>query len=282
MKSAVIDCQFRMLAALVFTMFLGPFQPAQADELIRLETRPGVELKAAVLEPDGPPKGVLIVYTGGDGTLGLSSFLGKPVIGNKGYESVFLVRNRSKFVKAGYVVVLPDAPQDRKSINYIYRLGEQQVDDAVPLIDWVRKRYGRAPWLLGTSASSMSVANLASRPDMDIAGIVLSASVTTMPSSYGAYRTHPEGTASVPLQNIRVPALVLAHQDDACELSPPADTAKLMERLTASPRKAQRIFTGGLPPQSAACNPLSPHGFFGVEEEVESAILGFIGASASQ
>ncbi len=247
-----------------------------ADELLTIPTRPGVELKVLLLEPETPPKGVLIAYVGGDGTLGLATLFGKPVIGNASYEQGFLVRNRHRFVEAGYAVMLPDVPSDRKTMNYIYRLGQQQVDDALPLIDLARQRYGKNPWLLGTSASSMTVGNLGSNPDATIGGIVLAASVTTMPSSYGAYRTHPEGTASTRLQKVKVPALVLAHQEDACELSPPADTSKLMERLTASTRKAERLFTGGFPPKSGACFALSPHGFYGIEEQVEQVIFDFI------
>ena len=252
-----------------------------ADELLTIPTRPGVELKVLLLEPETPPKDVLIAYVGGDGTLGLSTFFGKPVIGNASYEQGFLVRNRQQFVKAGYAVLLPDVPSDRKTMNYIYRLSQQQVDDALPLIELARQRYGKDPWLLGTSASSMTVGNLASSPDAAIAGIVLTASVTTMPSSYGAYRTHPEGTASTKLQDVKVPALVLAHEQDACELSPPVDTAKLMERLTASTRKAERLFTGGFPPKSGACLALSPHGFYGIEEQVEQTIFGFIEKTGS-
>lgn len=252
-----------------------------ADELLTVPTRPGVELKVLLLEPETPPKGVLIAYAGGDGTLGLTTLFGKPVIGNASYEQGFLVRNRHRLVKAGYAVLLPDVPSDRKTMNYIYRLGHQQVDDALPLIELARQRYGKDPWLLGTSASSMTVASLASSSEAAIAGIVLTASVTTMPSSYGAYRTHPEGTASTRLEDVKVPALVLAHQEDACELSPPADTVKVVERLTASTRKAERLFTGGFPPKSGACFALSPHGFYGIEEQVEQVIFDFIQKSGS-
>lgn len=91
-----------------------------------------------------------------------------------------------------------------------------------------------------------------------------------------AHASHPEGTASTALHAVKVPALVLAHQDDGCALSPPADSAKLMERLTNSPRKLARTFAGGSAPQPKSCFPLAPHGFFGIESEVEQAILDFI------
>lgn len=265
----------------VAALLTGWLLPGLASELVTLETRPGVTVSVMVLKPPGPPKGVLIAYVGGEGTLGLTTLLGKAVIGNSSYEQGFLVRNREQWVAAGYALLLPDVPSDRKTLNYIYRLGEHQVDDALPVVDLARQRFGMAPWLLGTSASSMTVANLASRPDLQLGGIVLSASVTTMPPSYGAFRTHPEGTASARLQDVTVPALVLAHQDDACELSPPADSAKLVARLTAAPRKTERLFTGGTRPRSGPCLALSPHGFYGVEAEVERAITDFIDNTGS-
>lgn len=257
---------------------LGVVLPGQAyaDELVTLETRPGVQLKVMVMLPPATPKGVLIAYAGGNGTLGLDTLFGQPVIGNKDYAQAFVVRNRDKFVQAGYALLLPDAPSDRKTLNYMYRLGPQQVDDAIPLIDFARQRFGMAPWLLGTSASALTVGSLGGHPDLALGGIVLISSVTAVPSDYGVYRTHPEGTASTPLGAVRVPALVVAHQDDACELSPPADSAKLMARLSAAPRKAERLITGGDNPRSGPCFALSPHGFLGVEGEVEQAIFDFI------
>lgn len=258
-----------------FALVLLPLSlPVRADELVTLEPRPGVQLQVLVATPDAEPKGVLVIYAGGVGTLALGSRLGQPFIGK--YQQVFLVRNRERFVQAGYAVLLPDVPSDRDRLNYLYRLGPLQVDDAVAVLDFARQRFGKVPWVLGTSASSMTVASLGATPDLGIAGVVLSSSVTAVPANAGAYASHPEGTASVRLDAVRVPVLVLAHQDDACELSPATDSAKIMERLTASPRKLARIFTGGSAPQSQACFPLSPHGFFGIEGEVEQAILDFI------
>lgn len=260
------------MAAVLATMLL--LWPVQADELITLETRPGVQLKALLMTPEAQPKGVLIIYAGGSGTLALGSRFGQPFVGT--YKDVFLIRNRQRFVEAGYAVFLPDVPSDREQLNYLYRLSSLQVDDAQAVIDFVRKRFDQAPWILGTSASSLSVAHIASQADFDLAGIVLSASVTAVPSNARAYASHPEGTASTALHAVRVPALVLADQDDGCDLSPPADSAKLMERLVNSPRKRARTFTGGSAPQSKPCFPLAPHGFFGIESEVEQAILEFI------
>lgn len=274
-SSASLPASSRWVAV-VLGAFLALSRVASANELVTLDTRPGVQMKVLVLLPDVKPKGVLIAYAGGDGTLGLTTRLGAPSIGNSDYAQGFLIRNREAFVKAGYVLLLPDVHSDRDKLNYIYRLGVHQVDDASAVVDFAKDRFGVAPWLMGISASSMTVASLGASPDLSVGGIVLMASVTTMPSSYGAYRTHPEGTASTKLSAVKVPALVLAHRDDACELSPPAGSAKLMERLTGAPRKAERTFSGGSSPRSGPCFALSPHGFLGIEGEVERAVIDFI------
>lgn len=273
--NTVLTCLRRWIG-LVVALLLSWSAPVQATELIILESRPGVQLKILVLQPESKPKGVIVAYPGGEGTLGLDTQFGRPIVGNKSYAEGFLIRNRDQFVKAGYALLLPDVPSDRQKLDYLYRLGENQIDDAIAVMDYAQKRFGVAPWMIGISASSMTVASLAANPHMSLGGIVLMASVTTMPSSYGAYRTHPEGTASTRLAEIKVPALVVTHRDDACELSPPADSAKIIGRMIASPRKAERVFEGGSRPRSGPCFALSPHGFLGIEGEVEQAIFDFI------
>jgi len=270
-----LNCMGRCVG-LIVALLLCWSAHVRAEELITLEPRPGVQLKILVLQPESKPKGVIVAYPGGEGTLRLDTQFGRPIVGNSSYAQGFLIRNRDQFVKAGYALLLPDVPSDRQKLDYLYRLGEDQIDDAIAVVDYAQKRFGIAPWMIGISASSMTVASLAANPQMTLGGIVLMASVTAMPPSYSAYRTHPEGTASAQLAEIKVPALVITHRDDACELSPPADSAKIVGRMTGSPRKAERVFEGGSRPRSGPCFALSPHGFFGIEGEVEQAIFHFI------
>jgi hypothetical protein len=49
-----------------------------------------------------------------------------------------------------------------------------------------------------------------------------------------------------------------------------------MRRLSAAPRKELLTFSGGEAPQSEACEPLAPHGYFGIEEKVVDAIAAWI------
>jgi hypothetical protein len=54
-----------------------------------------------------------------------------------------------------------------------------------------------------------------------------------------------------------------------------------MRGLTAAPRKELLAFSGGDAPQSGPCEPLAPHGYFGIEAAVLDAIAGWIKATPS-
>ncbi len=244
------------------------------SKLVKLEVRPGVIMKTMVIEPDMQPKGVLVLYAGGRGTIELSSFFGTPSI-NK-YKENFLVRTREQFSKGGYIVALPDIPSDQDRLRYSYRLGNDQVADASAIVEHFRSTYQLPIWLLGTSASSLGVAHAAASLSERIDGIVLTASVTRPREHYAVYDEFPEGTASTELAAITIPVIIASNREDACDLSPSADSELIKNRLTNAPRVEVRYFTGGSPPQSKPCNALSRHGFLGIEEEVVGQILSFI------
>jgi len=244
------------------------------SKLVKLEVRPGVTMKMMVIEPGIQPKGVLVLYAGGRGTIELGSFLGIPSI-NK-YKANFLVRTRDQFAKGGYVVVLPDIPSDQDRLRYSYRLSDDQVADASAIVKHFRSTYKLPIWLLGTSASSLGVAHAAASLSEKIDGIALTASVTRPREHYAVYDEFPEGTASTALSAITVPVIIVSNREDACDLSPSADSELIKNRLTNASRVEVKYFSGGSPPQSKPCNALSRHGFLGIEEEVVGQILSFI------
>jgi hypothetical protein len=126
----------------IFLLVLSISHAQAASELATLEPRPGVKLKIMVLEPDTKPKGVLVLYAGGVGTLSLGSTFGKPYIGDQSYAQNFLVRVRDSFVDSGFVVALPDVPSDRQKLDYVYRLGDEQTQDIQAVVSHFRDRYG--------------------------------------------------------------------------------------------------------------------------------------------
>jgi hypothetical protein len=185
---------------------------------------------------------------------------------------------RDNFVDSGYIAVLPDAPSDRKKLDYKYRLGDKQVIDVKATVAYLKGRYGLPIWLAGTSASSLSVAHASSHVSDQVSGIILTASVTQVPPNYAVYADFPKGTASTNLSTLRIPALIVSNTEDACALSPPTDSELIKNRLTNSLRVEVKYFSGGDTPRSDPCDALSRHGFLGIESDVVASILGFAGA----
>jgi hypothetical protein len=104
-------------------------------------------------------------------------------------------------------------------------------------------------------------------------GVVLTSSVTRRNREMG------ESLQDVALDRIRVPVLLVHHRDDACPSSRYVDASWAMRRLSAAPKKELLTFSGGEAPQSAPCEPLAPHGYFGIEDRVVDAIAGWITAA---
>ena len=80
----------------------------------------------------------------------------------------------------------------------------------------------------------------------------------------------------LPLDRIRVPALVVAHEDDECWATPPDGAERIAEGLVNAPKVAVKMFSGGDPPLSKPCHARSAHGFLGIEQDVVAAIAAFI------
>jgi len=226
------------------------------------------------------PQAVLMMFPGGDGRLNLV-----PGQINTGSTN-FVVRTRYHFAAEGYVVAVIDAasdflvhnhPDETDTSGFLHgsglrghrlpnRLhGDKYLLDLGAVMNDLRARYPNLPlWAVGTSRGTISAAVAAAhavpRPD----GIVLTSSLTG-PSAVGDLQ-------SVNLEAITVPALIVTHRDDGCEVTRPDDSMALKRRFVSSPRVRVMIFNGGSTPLSEPCDPLSGHGYFGIEQKVIDSI----------
>jgi hypothetical protein len=85
------------------------------------------------------------------------------------------------------------------------------------------------------------------------------------------------------LPSINVPVYVAADRDDACPCSPPARSGEILKPLAMTPARASGLFPpeGSKSPPGTGTNPCSantPHGFYGIEDDVVAAIVGWIKA----
>lgn len=255
--------------ALVIALGLGVADAADqpAASLIRLNTRPGVTQSFILMRPERPVA-TAVLFVGGPGRVAI----GRVRAGELLDRGNFLIRIRYELVRRSITVAIVDAPSDHQGsegMQKYFRASAEHAQDIAAVIRHLEKISPAPIWLIGTSRGTESVAALATRGLSGIAGIVLTSSIS-MPTLQGP------NMFELPLDRVTVPALVVAHKDDACRVTPPYKAPEIVDRLTGSPRKALVMMEGGRPAQSDPCEAMAAHGFFGVEVETVEAMLNFM------
>lgn len=228
-----------------------------SERVVDIPTRPGITQRMLVLSPPSPKAAVLLL-AGGHG--GLQIF---PNGSMKWGSGNFLVRSRHLFADQGLMVAVVDAPSDRQSPPFLagFRQTDDHVADIRAAISWLRATSGSPVWLVGTSRGTQSAAHVAialsgpEGPD----GVVLTSTILSDP------RSRP--VPSMNLGKIRVPVLVVHHENDGCSHCSFADVPLLMTRLNDSPRLELLAFKDGRT-EGDPCEALAYHGFNGIEPNV--------------
>jgi pimeloyl-ACP methyl ester carboxylesterase len=225
---------------------------AWGEERVDLPTRPGVTQRVYIT-PAADPVATAILFPGGDGV----------------YASMrqnFLVRIVPDLVRSRVSVVVVDAPSDQAhGMSWPFRQGADHARDIGAVIDFAKTRSPTPMWLIGTSTGTISAANGAAAAGTRIHGLILTSSVWA------------RGMAAVPLERIVVPVLIVHNRDDGCQESPFAGVTSGMARLTAAPVRQFLPVSGGSS-RSGACQALSPHGYWGIEQLVVPPMVNFIEA----
>jgi pimeloyl-ACP methyl ester carboxylesterase len=259
-------CLF-ILIGLGFTTTPGRAQEDPRVSVVTLLTRGEVTQSFLLMQPN-QPVAAAILFAGGPGRLPLMR-LARGEFLDRGN---FLVRIRYEFFKRNIMLAIVDAPSDRQDntgMQRFFRAGPEHAKDIAAVVAHLRTLSPVPIWLIGTSAGTESVASIVTKSEDGIGGIVLTSSMTV---------TTPMGpnVLDLPLERVRVPALVVAHQGDACRYSPPHHAERIIEKLSNANRKAQVMIEGGHSAMSEPCEALSAHGFYGVEVETVDAIVGFM------
>lgn len=236
-----------------------------AQRVVDIPTRQGVTQRMVVLSPQDP-KAAVILFAGGHG--GLQIF---PNGSFKWGEGNFVVRTRQLFADQGLLVVVVDAPSDRQSSPYLagFRQRPEHIEDIKAVIEWVRQQVKVPVWLVGTSRGTQSAAFVGTEltgpngPD----GLVLSSTILTEDKS--------RPVSAMPLDRLRIPVLVVHHEQDGCSHCAFSDVPNLMDKLSGSPRKQLLSFKGG-ENRGDPCEAFAYHGFNGLEHEVVTQIANWI------
>ena len=220
--------------------------PGGQGNAIAVSTRPDItDTVYAAFIPGA--KATLILLPGGNGSV--------PRV-----RVNFLIRIAPDLQRLGFSTVIVDAPSDHPDgINIPFRLSEEHMRDIAAIVAYAPSVSPAPVWLVGTSNGTVSAAQAATRMNHDIAGVVLTSSVWA------------HGLGIVPLQEIKVPVLVVHNHDDGCTASPPSGVDTFAPRFTGAPAHDVIWFSGGLS-KGDACGALSPHGYLGIEADVVSQI----------
>jgi pimeloyl-ACP methyl ester carboxylesterase len=240
-------------------------QGQTTQKVVDIPTRPGVTQRMLVLTPP-QPRAAAVLLAGGHG--GLQIFDNGSM---KWGEGNFLVRTRQLFADQGLMVAVVDAPSDRQSPPFLsgFRQTEQHAADLKAVIAWLRDASKAPVWLVGTSRGTQSaayVATVLTGPDGPD-GVVLTSSILTEQKG----RPVP----AMPLGRIKVPVLVVHHEEDGCSQCPYSLVPTLMAKLDNAPRKQLLSFRGGRS-QGDPCEAFAYHGFNGLEPAVVGQIAAWM------
>ncbi len=205
------------------------------------------------------PRATLLMLPGGSGEVGLRQD------GDLRHDANFVVRTRADWVRLGYAVLIPDTI-DRSNLR-----GVRSTPAYGALVDalaaYAQKQVRAPVFLLGTSQGTIAAVNGAAhaRPGL-VSGVVLAEAVSVP----GRFST--ETVFDADLQGVRVPVLVVADLADACDVAPPTMAPRVAAAMARSPSVQVLTVGGGVQEAEKACGSLSPHGYYGVEDEVVTRV----------
>jgi len=265
----------RSVALLVLALLaLSPNAQAQTATLVSIPTPRGAKQAFILIKPAKPVASV-ILFAGGHGGLGLQS-----ASSMKWGKGNFLVRTRDKFAAHNLMVAVIDAPSDRQSgMNAIFRMSGAHAADIAAVADYLKKQAAVPVWVVGTSMGTFSAAEGAIT-SKSVDGLVLTSTITRSKPNWKIAHSHRDGVASMALQKVTVPALIVSHAEDACDLTPAADAPKLRNRLANAKPLDVVLLSGGDPPRSEPCEAMSQHGFLGIESQAVDTIARFVTANS--
>lgn len=264
----------RLLAILSFILPAGGAARAADATLVSLTTPRGAKQAFILIKPDKPVAAV-ILFAGGHGALGLKS------ASTMGWGAAnFLVRTREMFAARGLMVAIVDAPSDHaRGMNAVFRMSRDHAGDVGAVVKHLKGIANVPVWLVGTSMGTFSAAGGAVH-NAGAQGLVLTSTITRSKPEWKIAGSHPEGVGSMALGKVSVPALIVSHAKDGCEITPASDAPKLKSKLSSAKPLEVVILDGGSPPQSEPCEARSQHGFLGIEDKAVGAIARFVTANA--
>jgi hypothetical protein len=260
-------------------------------EMVSLDTRSGVTQKFVCLTPE-TPLATLIVFSGGFGYIDIKGSGNNPKIG-KGKS--FLVKVRENFAKMGLVVAVIDAPSDHlkkgtsghkkaPGMGLDWRLSDEHMQDIGAVLKYLKKAYSDLPiFMAGQSLGTLSVVTAAVKFNDSIDGMILTSSATKAKppwkEKWPVYKDYPNAILDFKnLDKITVPVLVVAHEKDTCEPTPPDNADKLKSLFVNSADAQLLVYTEGS--GKDGCHYEGYHSYNSIQGQVVNDIANFIKSHA--
>ena len=234
--------------------------PGQVE---RITTREGVSVPVYALWKAQASASV-VLFSGGAGGYGNIAGDGWPAGGN------FLIRTGRHWATYPFNIIMIGRPSDGIDLaSGSVRTGDLHNADNVAIFNYIKEKSAAPLWLVGTSMGTISAAAAAIFDQSRLVdGVVLSSSIT-------AYKV-PGAVPRQELDKIRVPTLILHHQNDACWACQAHETKHIATGLKNAPIKKTLIVSGGSGASGNPCEPLHHHGFIGMQNEAVDLIARWI------
>jgi pimeloyl-ACP methyl ester carboxylesterase len=234
-------------------------------QFVTTTRREGARQPFLLLHPQEQPVAAVILFTGGDGIVGISPS-GIKRGGN------FLVRTRFQWAQQGLLVAVVDPPSDHHNLNG-FRISQGHALDIKGVIAYLRQQAPVPVWLVGTSYGTVSAVKVADwlADDGGPDGIVLTSSL------FVAGRIGDSVFDADPAR-VRVPLLVVHNKSDRCPFTPFIRAQGYVERMSAAQPAELIPFEGGGPTSGDVCEPKDYHGFPGLEPQVVQTVADWIKA----
>jgi pimeloyl-ACP methyl ester carboxylesterase len=253
---------FALLAVLLFTNYLHA-QEAGIGKVQRVATREGVSVPIFTYWRSNAVATV-VLFSGGAGGYGRIGEDGWPSGGN------FLIRTGKHWANYPFNLVMVGRPTDGIDLSLgDVRTGEKHAADNVAIFKAIKLKSQLPIWLVGTSMGTISAtaAVIQDRENL-ISGIALTSSIV-------AYKI-PGAVPKQDLENIRVPTLILHHEDDACWACRPHEVKNIASALINAPIKKTIFVSGGTGATGNPCEAQHYHGFVGRQDETVDLIAAWI------
>ena len=188
---------------------------ACADELITLQTRPGVTQSVLLWEPHDPsPETVILLIPGGSGNIGLTVKDGHA----QAERPHLFSSQREALLQAQFAVAVVDAPSDQEDMTQDFRMSAQHATDMQAVVHEIRTRFPKARLvLMGHSRGTVSVGHIAPYVSDQLSAIVLLSGLYQVSQASAQISSGGPGLSKVDLPALKLPILLVHHANDACQ-----------------------------------------------------------------